>query len=226
MPEFYSLYINIFKNGEPGSIFRQIYDKDVKDNPGAIFPEERGALERLMQEQKMAMFYNQEALLDYEEFRCDILAPWLTKYPGFLTLAFPKNSAYFPFFQYQTIRYFENGVIEVLRNRWTTFKMDHCLNTEPTSLGLEKLISLFGLLGTSALLALVVFCFEKVAGFGGGPFLSSAERSKVDDEMFFVQSVVEGAMQSHLNRVMLKFSIGDRRLFMDEMRHLLALAKN
>ena len=189
----------------------------------SYFPGGHKALETLNDEDATAIFYSKEGLLYHEEFRCDILGPWETEYPGFLTMAFPKNSSYFPFFHYQTIRHFESGVLFALRNRWTTFNTDHCKTNEPSPLGLEKLISLFGLLAVSSLAAIFVFALEKI---------SSIERSKTNEKVIPVKRDFwpsgrgnQDEIWMNLDFIVEKFQIREKKQFTQEMQKLLLLSK-
>ena len=224
LPEGYALYINIFKNAEKGTVFNRIWDKNVRDYSTSYFSSNPTSMGSRLAEEETAIFYTKEGLLYFDELRCDVLTPWETKYPGFLTMAFPKNSTYFPLFHFQAIRHFENGVIFALRNRWTTFRSDHCKNSGPQSLGLEKLVSLFGLLAVASTCAVAIFIMEKLAQIKGPLGLGQVKNLSMEKQWNQDGTLEQEFLMLSLNEMTNRFEISEKRRFIFEMQRIVNLS--
>ena len=208
-------YSQMFKNAQRGTILNKIWEKNGGNDSTSYFVGEEDGLEMLLKEEYTALYYQKEGLMHASEYRCEVLVPWETNYPGFLSMAFPKNSTYFPFFHYQTVRHFENGVIFALRNRWTTYRLDHCSVNEPQPLGLEKLISLFGLLGMAAVCASVIFSMEKLTGHMANKITAESKRAFLN---------MRPELMAKLNDMMVIHGIANRNLFIYEVQKIVHLA--
>ncbi len=81
--------------------------------------------------------------------------------------AFPKNSPYHAIFNYNLMRLKEAGGLQVLQERYLTGRIcSSKLDTrepEDVSLGMKKIISLFGWLATGFVTALTILMIEKLA---------------------------------------------------------------
>ncbi|TRY78917.1 hypothetical protein TCAL_10582 [Tigriopus californicus] len=109
LPSYYDLYLGIFLDAPAGSVFDQVYQTKVAGQEDAYFINEPDGLEKITANEDLAVFYNIESFADYKMYQCQIEAPWVTLYPGLLSVAFPKDSEYFPFIQYQTMRLLDQG---------------------------------------------------------------------------------------------------------------------
>ena len=221
LPEHYTLYLNVFRNAEKGSVFKRIYEQTLANDTRPYFDNEKEAVPRLRVEDDLAIFYTREGLLHYDQFRCDLIAPWMTQYPAVLSMAFPKDSRYFEFFRHQIFRNFENGVMDSLRKRWTTFPSELCLEEGSNSLGLEKLVSLFALIASASILAVLIFVLESVLGFA----LSRRSKSQVTDITFKPPSSRQTIYQGQLNRIIFEFNIQDKSEFVAEVSRTINLVK-
>ena len=214
----------MFKNAEEGSIFQQIWDKNGGDDSNEYFTDEITGLEMLLKEDKTALFYTREGFLHFQEFRCEVLMPWKTKYPAFLTMGFPKNSPYFPFFNYQMMHHFENGVVPALRQRWLTFGTDHCKDNGLKPLGLEKLISLFGLLAVASIAAIALFLAEKILALGSREGHKGQIAKKIVEQEVRERDGLTPQMVMKLPEVMTNYGIVQKRKFISDMTDFVLLS--
>lgn len=203
----------MFRKAEDGTIFQRIWDKNGGDSGNEYFNGELSGLEMLLREDKTALFYTREGFLHFQEFRCTVVMPWRTKYPAFLTMGFPKNSPYYPFFSYQMLRHFENGVVPALRERWLTFGTDHCKDDGLKPLGFEKLVCLFGLLAAAALAAVGVFSVEKILTIGRSEDTGKTREQDTKTKMIH-----------KLQEIMINHGILQERKFVADMADLIRLA--
>ncbi|XP_059096595.1 glutamate receptor ionotropic, kainate glr-3-like [Tigriopus californicus] len=99
---------SLFTNAEEGSIFHSLYNKFLKDDRDQYMINDIPTLlQELMQSKKRALFYLLETVYTYPEYNCQISAPWISNYPNFLSMAFPKSSPYKEFFQFLLYEHLE-----------------------------------------------------------------------------------------------------------------------
>ncbi len=119
----------------------------------------------LLREPRAAFADIAESVFAMESARCSVLMPWKTDYPNLLAMAVPKRSQYYDALRYQTLRQMEVGSFNLLNARLKRNRPD-CGVGQEISLSLEKLVSLFGILGLGFVIAVGVFWAEKCIGLG------------------------------------------------------------
>ena len=67
------------------------------------------AVENLAYNTRNAFLFNLEWILRSHYNPCHLAVPWQTDYPTFMSFGFPKESPYFPFFNYQLLKLKESG---------------------------------------------------------------------------------------------------------------------
>ncbi|TRY78407.1 hypothetical protein TCAL_13946 [Tigriopus californicus] len=103
---------SLFTNAEEGSIFHSLYNKFLKDDRDQYMINDIPTLlQELMQSKKRALFYLLETVYTYPEYNCQISAPWISNYPNFLSMAFPKSSPYKEFFQFLLYEHLEQPLV-------------------------------------------------------------------------------------------------------------------
>ena len=115
---------------------------------------------------------------------------------------------------------FENAVIDALRKRWTTLQADFCFDGGPSPLGLEKLVSLFSMVGFASILAVVIFALEHIVKFT----FKSRDKREVR-KLFAKQRRKETEFDRQLNKIMTDFEIDDREEFAQYVARTIKLAK-
>ncbi|XP_059096592.1 probable glutamate receptor [Tigriopus californicus] len=163
LPSYYDLYQEIFSAAPPNSIFNQVYQAKVVGKEDAFFDSESDGLDKLMVEPDSGVFYNVESFADYKMYQCQIVAPWVTLFPDLLSVAFPKDSVFFPFIQYQTMRLLDQGTSSRALKAILRDVSGTCEVQQQSGLGLHKLVSLFGLLTFAAVLSIAILILERAA---------------------------------------------------------------
>ena len=89
-----------------------------------------------------------------------VIPAWITRYPGVLSFALPKNSPYKPFMEHAMLRIRESGSWVLLKKRFEE-EIPIC-KTPPkgTSLGMEKIFTLFMFYLLGAIMGLILLFVE------------------------------------------------------------------
>ena len=145
-----------------GSGRRTVYEKTMKDNPAAFYPDVPEAKEALLKDASLAVS-NSEFLF----FGDDRLLP-LTRLDDVkidhVALALQKDSELLGLFNYQMLNMYQSGLLEFLYGKWVHGRQmkDYCdcratLNQEASALGFESLLlPVLAFLGGIAMALLVV----------------------------------------------------------------------
>eukprot|EP00094_Tigriopus_californicus_P003818 TCALIF_03674-PA protein Name:"Similar to GRIN2D Glutamate receptor ionotropic, NMDA 2D (Homo sapiens)" AED:0.45 eAED:0.49 QI:0/0/0/0.66/1/1/3/0/636 len=210
------LMIDSFARAEEGTALNQIYRKFFEDQLDQLYPDIKTGLENLVKNPYEAFFNVIESVLGYKDYQCSIIVAWKTNYPNFLSLAFPKNSRYFKFFNFKTLQFIEGGALDVLTYRYIQpFEQRQCELEGPSGLGLEKLISLFGLLGGATIMSGLIFLFETFGRVG--------RVSRTPTPLLPARS--SRSLQYWIRTMPIKYGIANHDAFMAEMDKIIWLAK-
>lgn len=219
LPNYYDLYSGIFTDAIPGSIFEQIYRAKVAGHENSFFVNESDGLEKIVANENSAVFYNIESFADKKTYQCQIVAPWVTLYPGLLSVAFPKDSEYFPFIQYQTMRLLDQGTSSRAWNAIVRDMDSTCETTKLSGLGVHKLVSLFGLLGLAGVLSVTILIVERTVFY---------KRVVTQDKVHFEspnQDVMQLDWQPQIDWLVQKFGIDDKFEFSRHLSRILFTVK-
>ena len=97
---------DVFTFAKPPSIIHYLYKEKVhlgSDNNGdAILNGVRGmgkdGLDRLLESNGKETYYTDldsiNSLMNVEKYKCKFVAPWVSSFPNFLSMALPKESPY------------------------------------------------------------------------------------------------------------------------------------
>ena len=94
-------------------------------------------------------------------------AVYVSNFPMQMAMVLPRNSPFHKFVNFHTVKHIEMGTLDFLKKRWQPPRK-HCRHKGRKSeqfdltLGLEKLIGLFTLLGVGFSSAVFLFGFESV----------------------------------------------------------------
>ena len=142
---------------------KSLIHKHLKHNLADVgFDTFQEGFENLMVNSDDALFFTTEWYLDTEyNFMCNLIAPWKSSIPSPMSFAFPKESPYFPFFNYHVIKMREMGELYKLDKKWIKrFDDKTCKHGADHSLGYFKLIGLFGILGVGMTVAVLTGSLE------------------------------------------------------------------
>ncbi|XP_059096590.1 uncharacterized protein LOC131891101 isoform X1 [Tigriopus californicus] len=216
LPSYYDLYLGIFLDAPAGSVFDQVYQTKVAGQEDAYFINEPDGLEKITANEDLAVFYNIESFADYKMYQCQIEAPWVTLYPGLLSVAFPKDSEYFPFIQYQTMRLLDQGTSSRALKAILREVSGTCEVQEQSGLGLHKLISLFGLLTFAAVLSIVILSLERAA-------FSTTILSQDLIQSKSMENDGQADIGPQLDLLIRASGIEDKRAFSNRLYHILSI---
>lgn len=93
---------------------------------------------------------------------CDLKFLWFSKNKSFLSFAFPKKSPFFVFFNDAIKNLNEKGVIERINADYEIYKPPNCKSQQFEALSLNKVVSLFLLLGLGCSLAIITLTLEHI----------------------------------------------------------------
>lgn len=102
---------------KPGTTYANLYHTYIEPNPKtSTFGSATQALKALTAETSVpkALFYQTTTVHNYEEYRCEIITAWQSSTPVFNSMAFPKNSHYWPFFKRSLQQIQESGVLDLI----------------------------------------------------------------------------------------------------------------
>lgn len=210
------LMIDSFARAEEGTALNKIYKKFFEDRLDQLYPDIETGLASIVENPYEAFFNVIESILVYKDYQCSTIVAWKTNYPNFLSLAFPKNSRYFKFFNFKTLQFIESGALDVLTYRYIQpFEKRQCELEGPSGLGLEKLISLFGLLGGAAMISGLIFLFETFGQVG--------RVSRTPTPLVPLGSSI--SLRYWIDTMPIKYDIANKEAFMAEMDKIVWLAK-
>jgi len=92
---------------------------------------------------------------------CKLLRAWATNFPSLLTYGIPKRSPYGPFLYHHQLKLIENGALRALLNRWNEDE-PVCNDSRVDSLGFEKIIMTFMIVGLGIVCSVSTFIVEFV----------------------------------------------------------------
>lgn len=146
---------------------RKIYE-DMKRSPqSSLLPTRRKAIQKIIDSPWQVLVDTKENVMFFSDHQCDIVIPYISHTPRFISYGFPKNSPYRDLFQYNVLKLQETGALALIKAR--NHHSPKCLDTREVSLGLRKLVSMFGIVALGSGLALAVFFLEKATILAKGP---------------------------------------------------------
>ena len=125
-----------------------------------------------------------------------IIPAWISRFPGVLSFALPKNSPYKPFLDYAVIKLRETGPWILLKSR---YEEDIPICRSPpkgTPLGMTKIFTLFLLVGIGACVGLLFLMLELL----WRPKKSSGKPSVQQLHPFFIGAAVDSV--NHLRQLL------------------------
>ena len=147
-------------DAKPGTVYSKVYENNVDDE--SFIYEFSDRLRSFFERPHTAIFtYDNEMLVSKEYSDCKVKQVLSVK-KGDLAIALQKNSPYKMFLNHMLRKMFESGQMKKIAEHWGTPEQ----NCEPlirtgNPLTLEKLISLFMIIGFGVLSAFMVWIYEK-----------------------------------------------------------------
>lgn len=146
-------------------MYRAAFDRDI--GPASAFPSVKAALDNLVSPSnnvRLSYYFPKETVLSYGDYICRMDMPWSSRYPRFLSPAFPKGSPYRALIHHRLMRHLEGGTLSAISERWRGDAMSACQKPSPfMALGKEKLVGLFALLAAGFAVAVALFLAEFLA---------------------------------------------------------------
>ena len=147
-------------DAKPGTAYSKVYENNV-DNESFIY-EFSKRMHSLFETPFTAIFaYDNEILVSKEYYDCKVKQVLSIK-KGDISIALQKNSPYRIFLNHMLRKMFESGQMSKITEHWATPEQncDPLIRTG-NPLTLEKLISLFMIIGFGVLSAFMVWIYEK-----------------------------------------------------------------
>ena len=147
-------------NSPEGSIHRKLYD--TKRLPDTDPMDNDLFIPHLLSRDKTAFYVPYEMVSGFGNKACGIYAPYVEKYPNLASVAFPKNSPYYQFFQYRLLLMVQNGQWNIIQKRLIHQNCEASKEdvSQTTSMGMDKLSFLFGIISFGYTLAVLIFIHE------------------------------------------------------------------
>ena len=182
---FFWMLFNFIRNAESGSLLTRLSEKIEKErNPDDI-------IKRALKEPKTTFLWVLEMFYQNKDNNlCDFSVPWKTNHPNHLSFGFPKGSPMRPFFFHRSIKLFEAGTMDILKQRYLENRVEYGTEKD-LSLGIEKLIGLFAIFGIGIGLAIVSLLVEFTALIG-----QKAEPASSDDSRRHHHQTVDASTAS------------------------------
>ncbi len=223
-PASFLVTLALFKNDQGESIMsalkKKIKESEATDNDGArhlVDSTEQG-LRHVLNEPRHALIHLYESMLRYEEYWCRMRPMYKSRYPNFLSLAFPKESPLKPFFNYRLLKHVESGTIALLHSRHFAMGFHSCHVQHDQSLGFEKLISVFSILASGFVIAVLLFLWEEVRGMNQ----AAETMNKVPPTKVMPQDTNK-LLENKVNMLLLRYGIPDRIQFYKELEEVVLL---
>lgn len=138
-----------------------------------MIPDVSAMVTNLENEDKSA-YYLSLSILNYKDYSCRLYAPYVDNYPKFASVALPKSSPFYEFFQFAVLKQFENGQLDNAGKQWNNLKCGGGNSQEGggefKSMGFEKLNFLFGILCLGYTLSILIGIAEQLKRFLFGKY--------------------------------------------------------
>lgn len=119
-----------------------------------------------LQNRDRSAYYVPLTTLSVGDRSCYIYAPYIDKYPALASMALPKGSPFYEFFQVALLKQFENGQMDIVKKYWNKIKCSADIfpagGGEFRSMGFEKLNFLFGILCFGYVMSVVIGLTEQI----------------------------------------------------------------
>lgn len=156
-----NFYTRRLQNSKEGSIHRQLFESKrlpVTDNMDHdLF------IPHLLSRENTAYYVPSEVVSGFGSKACGIYAPYKEMYPNLASVAFPKKSPFYQFFQSRLLMLVQNGQWDIIKRRLSTANCKDSKADEDnssTSMGIGKLSFLFSIIGFGYFCACLVFAQE------------------------------------------------------------------
>ena len=160
-------------DAKPGTAYSKVYENNVDDE--SFIYEFSNRMRSLFERPHTALFaYDNEVLVSNEYSDCKVNQVLSVK-KGDLAIALQKNSPYKMFLNHMLRKMFESGQMKKIAEHWATPEQNCApLIRTGNPLTLEKLISLFMIIGFGVQLAFMVWIYEK--------FFCKRKKIKIDSK--------------------------------------------
>ena len=151
---------DLFKEAQDGTIFKQVHDEKILENPESLVQTVDKALKKIKNE-KYVFFYYKTSVIKEINDKCEILSLPGAEGSWYLGYIWGKNLPHGQFFSYFTNKLGEEGVLHKLKQKYVARPRSDCATTtEFVSMGFSNIISAFAMLCTAGIAAVAVCVLE------------------------------------------------------------------
>ncbi len=153
---------DMVRQSEPGTVFHKILKGHMTEES---FVDQTGVdyvFKLILDDPNRAVFLSRDEVIAYmlsTRQECDAIVPWESQFPLFLSMAFQNSSPYYPFVRRAQIKLRESGPLQITKSRWIK-SLPECPSDPASALNLERLISVFFLVGIGNVLSLTILVCE------------------------------------------------------------------
>ena len=152
-------YGKMFSKALPGTIYHQIF-KNNMDIEQSFIGAKQG-MKELTEYPLRAHFDNLQVILQNKGTipDCNLKFAWKSPYKIYLAIAIKKSYPHFQPMNMMIKRLEENGLLRILKKR-NFLEVEHCEGSKVSNIGMEKVISIFALLGLTSIFSLFIMLSE------------------------------------------------------------------
>ncbi len=157
-----------------------------------------------------------EDMLSHPQYKCLVIKAYETQYPNHLSFAFPKESPYTGFFNFQVLRILETGVLNIVNQRHSDGDQE-CDDKREAALSFVKVISLFAILAIGCTCSIILLSAESIFDLQKQKLkLTTYGKSALD-----LLHRNPAALETKIKKFMFKWGISNRDDFTKELYDLM-----
>jgi hypothetical protein len=148
-----------FLKSQPGSVFNQLYlEKMTKES---FLPFDK-AITQVLQKDHYGYFWSKDTIISIlvdQNHGCSVVLPWTSSYTEEMSMAMPKSSPYYSYFDHTLHQMMESGLIDALRSRWMV-KLFSCPQNPIIAMDWNKVFTLFLYYAVAVCLSVLIYLAE------------------------------------------------------------------